>query len=513
MDLSQYSDEQLQNIASGQTTQPDFSHLSDEQLQKISDQKTGNDSGPLAASVYGMSDMLPFVNKASDFLGAAGAKAYDVVSGTNAMQGQSILDLAKQAQADTSATMDASPIAANVGRLAGFAGSLGVPLAEGKALYGAADAAIPASGGLSSLANYAAKTLGSAGVGALNGAVYGAGSSPIGQEGQGAISGAEGGAIVGATIPAALGVGSYGLSGIRNVTKGIGANGPEALDEVAQKLKSQSSKSYQTMRNVDANILPTAADNIITNIESAISSSGKLNPRLHGDTLSVIDDLKSAVTSKASNGDDEIDANILPTAANALGLEDLDQYRQLLGQVRNKNTDITGKLNPDGRLASIAMKAIDDSVDKLTGKDLTNGGNIAIDALNDARDKWAQYRRYDTVSNIVQKAGGDPNKIKSGLQRFVSNKKNIIGYSDDEIDALKDASKYSIGEGVMKGLGKFGFDSQNFLTPSSGAALAAFVGGAPAAATLTGAGTLARYGQRYLARGKAQTALDLLASR
>lgn len=455
--------------------------------------------GNTAAAVYGMSDMFPGLNKASDFLGAAGAKAYDMASGQNNMDGQSVLDLAKQAEADTTATQAANPIANRLGQVAGLVGSFGAFGGANKAIQGGVGA------GLSALSQYApaiakgasmiAPLATGAAEGGTIGGAYGAGNAPIGQEMQGAENGAIAGAALGAAAPIAIGAVGAAGNGLANISKGIGALSPDKLQDISQSIKSESTKSYQTMRNVGAVIDPAKAQDIAAAVEGEISNSGKLNPRLHGDTLSVLDDLKTA-----AQGDN-------------FGLEDLDQYRQLLRETVDNNTDITGKMSSDGRLAVKAINAIDDQVDNLTAKDLSNNGQIAVDALNKGRAQWAKYRSFDTVANIVKKADGDPNKIKSALTRFVNNGKNLRGFSPDEVDALKTAAKSSAGESVMKGLGRFGFDTKNAYLPIVGGGLATYGGGLPLGAALTAGGTLARYGAKYAARGKAQSALDLIASR
>jgi hypothetical protein len=217
--------------------------------------------------------------------------------------------------------------------------------------------------------------------------------------------------------------------------------------------------------------------------------------------LSVIEDLKESIKQPD------------------FGLEDLHQYTQLLNDVVRKNTDLAGKINPDGFKATQALNQIDTTVKGLRPKYLVQSGDPnAPKILEEAKKLWGTGSKFERISNIAEKADGDANKIKSLVKNFVSNKKNLRGFSSEEIKALKKASKNSAGEGISKMVGKFGLDfgtsstSGNTALPILGAAAAGFQGGYQTGGATIAIGTAARYAQKYLAKGKLDDALKIIQS-
>ena len=456
----------------------------------------------------------------------------------------------------------------------------------------------------------------------------------------------------------------------------------ETLDSISEAIKEGSSNAYKAMRESGAILKPETTKSIFMNIDDSLKESGILNPRLHGDTIGVLEDLKALA--KEKNG--------------AIGLEELDQYRQLLGDVVKKNTDIGGKINADALKANIAINKLDDVVESLGGNaiqktssslenfdfkdphlasekvvnilenefpflpkntfqisnsinrngdkssyltskflpnevrfsdhisethnsfynqnigtanlkkikdgiikkaeiDLNNltiynkakeflekndnilnnskrsaykfkGGDFynkekllqskinpleaetaqtdfnrlytlvqdyndnpeqisilkkivdtklnkesqkPLDLLNTAREEWKRYRKFDAITNIVRKADGDANRTKTLLQNFVNNPKNLRGFSPAEVEALKRAKTNSTAEGLMKAVGKFGFDigsgrnAGNSALPIGSILIGGGTGGITAVV-----GTVARQAQKLSARGQIDDVLKLI---
>lgn len=278
---------------------------------------------------------------------------------------------------------------------------------------------------------------------------------------------------------------------ISTVVAGAGARAPDALDAVTATLKQKSSDIYRFARESGAVVSPKASPSIYKQVEDAVVFTGKINKDLHRNTLSVLKDMKSGLSKE-------------------IGLEELEQYRMLLNDVVNSGTDVTGKLDADAFKASRAVDALDDAIDKINPEQLISGDVTASKAFQAAREQWKQYRKFDSVSNVLKKADGDPNRIKSGLQRFVTNKKNLRGFTGPEKEALVAAAKNSTTEKILKMFGKFGIDLGSSLTPGNTAlpAIAGYVG----SPLVVAGGTVARQGQKYLARGKAEKALNILES-
>lgn len=320
--------------------------------------------------------------------------------------------------------------------------------------------------------------------GSASGAAYGAGSANYGKSEEGAQQGAITGALTGGAIPAAGAALSDVGNTALNVAKGAFAKSPEALQDIAQKFKNNAGDLYNQMRQVGATFKPAATQGfLIPDIDSAIAKNNFI-PALNPKTLAIIDDLKQ----KASQGD--------------LGLDQLDQYRRLLGRVGGSE---------DGVSAGAARKIIDDFVNNANASHLSNGSTDAINLLNQGRKQYQQASKFEDISDILTKADGDPNKIKSGLTRFLNNENNTKGYSDSEIAALRSAASRSGTEQIMRGLGTFGFDlgsTKNIAFPAlaSGGAILAPGAGIPAVV----GGTIARQANKLSARGGAENLLNTI---
>ena len=287
--------------------------------------------------------------------------------------------------------------------------------------------------------------------------------------------------------------------GIKRVKAGVGARAVEDLNIAGTKLKEKASDVYQAMRDINANVTKKAGSRLVRELDNTLERSGKLNKNLHRNTLSVMEDIRDA----AKKGD--------------VGLEDLDQYRQLLNESVQKSTDrLTGSVDSDGQKSQLLISKLDDLIDNLKPNDLGVGGKQATDLLKQARSDWKTFKKFQRITNLVERAGDDPNRLKSAFQRFVANKKNLRGFTKDERDALVFAAENTGGEKLLKTLGKFGFDLGTSVTPGNtflpsasifGGILSGNLGGGVGAAT---AGTAARQLQKLVARGKIEDALTLI---
>lgn len=323
----------------------------------------------------------------------------------------------------------------------------------------------------------------------LKGLGYGAGAATVG-------------AALPAVVPAAKAVGRSVSGATDSVVSGVKAAAPEQMDEVARGFGREASELYTKFRDTGATLNKNRAVNIYNKMEKAVLSAGKTNPRLHGDTLSVLEDVRNAVKS----GD-------------PVGLEELDQLRQLLDDVITKNTDVAGKLNADALRSVKAKAALDESVGSLNAIDIVGGKKEAVDLLLAGRAKWAQKQKYEMVSRVLKKANGDPAKIKAGFERLANDPKKLKGFTKEEIAAIKAAGNNTMSEKILKGLGRFGIDPGNVFLPVVTGGLGALGGAAtgtaaaPVAGTLVGVGTVARQANKYVARGKADKVLKKIQAR
>lgn len=285
-------------------------------------------------------------------------------------------------------------------------------------------------------------------------------------------------------------------SGMKTMGKGLKARGIEELDDITSSMKSVSSDLYKQSKEAGAILNKNRAVNIVNKMQNKIgvSSSKPVDVRLYGDTISVLDDMKE--TAKLGG----------------VGLEDLDKYRQTLNDVVSKNYTVMGP-NADAKKAIDAIDELDNAIEQLAPIDIIGGDLTAIEALNQGRAQWAKAKKFESIAQVVKNANGDPNKIKTGFQRFLKNKKLTRGFSEQEIEFIKQASKNSAPEFIMKGLGRFGLSPDNVFLPLTTGSLGTLAGGGPLAGALVATGTATRQGYGLMARGKAEKALQAIEKR
>lgn len=437
-----------------------------------------------------------FADEITDRLGALGASV---------VTGEKYDDVLKDARASSKQRMQAqlqerpvTSILANIGGGLLTGGALTAP----KAIAGTAATtgarglinAIPKGGEI--LANSirsggtAARIAKGALAGAASGALYGAGAADEGQRLEGAGQGAVLGGAVGGAVPAIGAAVSGTVNGAKNAAQGLVARGADELSDDLANIRAQSNAAYQKMRATGAVLTPKASQQVMQDVESALRSSGPLNARIHGNTVAVVKDLKGL----AKKG--------------KLGLEELDQYRQLFGDMAG---DIGNKSN--ARTAGIVRSAIDDALDGLDDGAFKTGSKDALTALKQGRAEYARARKFEMVADVVRKSEGDANYVKRELTKILNNPKKSRGFNGDELAALKEASRLSGGEAILKIAGKFGFDPAR-LGSGVGAVFGgtggAILGGASGAATVPAVGTAARYGQKLLTRGKTERLLQTI---
>lgn len=289
--------------------------------------------------------------------------------------------------------------------------------------------------------------------------------------------------VGGALAPAALStaVAPIASSG-KTLAAGLTARSPDALYDTSKAMKSSAGDLYNRMRDVGAVFNNNKTASMISDIDKALMSN-RFIPELNPKTTAIVQHIKDA----SENGN--------------IGLNEIDQYRRLLTRVAPTE---------DGVSAGSVKAALDNAVNSTKASDLQSGGREAISLLNQGRKAYAQASRFDAVSDIIARSNGDANKIKQNLTRFVGDRDNLRGFTQEEISALKAAANTSIPENIFKALGKFGFDFGSSGTGNTVLPAIASIGGAygvPGGIPLAVGGTLSRQLQKYIARGKAENAL------
>lgn len=332
--------------------------------------------------------------------------------------------------------------------------------------------------------------------GGASGGLYGAGTSEEGKRLEGAESGAKLGAAVGAGLPVAGAAVGAGAAGAKNAYRGARARGVDQLDDAVSVIRGKADDSYKKMRDMGVELMPKGTQKISHNVDSAIRERGTINKKLHSQTRAALKDFRKDVRSGNMN------------------LQDLENHRRVFSEI---GADLNNK--SDAGFAKAIKKAIDNSLDGLDEKSFAANGREALSALKDGRSNAARAFRAETVVDAIKRADGDANAIKRNLNSLLTTKagrKKIQGFSESEMSALKEASRNTTGEGILKMLGRFGFDIGGGRAAGTGvgAAVGAGVGGATAgyggAAVVPVVGTAARMGQKAIARGKAENLLNAI---
>lgn len=460
--------------------------LQQQQRQQRERQQIANEEGRIGSLATTATNVLPGMPRIKAITAALSAKAF---MGGDETIGDFYDEALKNELTKLSIARKKYPIQSPVSEIVGGAG-LGNKLLQ-----------------VAGLGGYALKSV--IGGGGLLGASYAAGETPdltskqaIKDTATGGALGVAGGAVIkgaGAIASKATQLGKDVLAGYKarpvETIAGFVSKPVETLDSVNAAIKNNASNIYKTFRKSGGVLKSETTESIFNGIDNSLKESGILNPRLHGDTIGVLNDLKSLA--KQKNGE--------------IGLEELDQYRQLLGDVVKKNTDISGKINADALKSNIAIDKLDEIVENLGDNALLKGDRKTLDLLKSARTEWSKHRKFDAISNLVRKADNDPNKLKTLLQNFVNNPKNLRGFNSEQIEALKRAKTNSTAEGLMKAIGKFGFDigsgrnNGNSVLPIGSILIGGGTGGVAA-----GIGTVARQAQKLSAKGQIENVLKLI---
>ena len=313
------------------------------------------------------------------------------------------------------------------------------------------------------------------------------------------IPGPKGTASVGdGIVKAGEGVGSAVTAPGRiasTLKSGFNASTPEELAAESQDMWSRANPYYQKMRDIGATYHPDSINELSSNIGSALQKQDILP-----EYAPVTSGVASKIAARAEQGD--------------LSLNHLDQYRAELSQA-------TGK---DSAAASVVRKAIDNHVNQTTGDDLINGSPEAVGLLNRARAEYTRAANFDDVSTLLQKANGDPTKIKNRLTTFLADEDNTAGMTPTEVALLRRASQTSSGESMSKMLGKAGFTIIPTNAQGNGVLPYVMMGGEmagksgagaliPGGVPLVAAGTVAKAGNTLYGRGLAEKGLDAIRNR
>lgn len=262
-------------------------------------------------------------------------------------------------------------------------------------------------------------------------------------------------------------------------------------------LKAASAAKYQEMRDAGATLNSNGLNVVNDSVDNALKNSGLMNQKMHGGTLSVINDLKN------------------DAASGSMDLEKIDQYRQLLGDVVSDNTSKIDGANSDAMKANVAINALDDAVGSLNQSHLSSGTPEAVDALNQARDLYSAKSRLSTLQRIQDNASMTDNPataIKNGYKTLAKQVNiNPRRWTPEEVDAINKAARTGIVTGALK------IGGNRLISGIVGGVGGAAGGGVKGALLGASAAEAAAYPLRAAATAlqarRANAAMDLVANR
>jgi hypothetical protein len=191
-----------------------------------------------------------------------------------------------------------------------------------------------------------------------------------------------------------------------------------------------------------------------------------------------------------------------------LSLQSAQEIDEALGGLIDKEFGVKG-LSKDGRNLLNLQSTFRDMIANAGANDV-QGGTAGFEALSGARQAWAAAMKMDDLERIQARAELTDNpatSIKSQLRVLLSNRTKARGYSDDEIEALKDAANRGVLGGALHVFGSRLLPLMGAVTGGHTAgALGAVVGGG-----LThGAASAMRSGAEALQAGRLRKAMDVV---
>lgn len=412
--------------------------------QETQQPNAGNDAGAGKAFAYGLSGgQLPFGNRITSALGAAGAKVYDKTVGDNVLDGQSFSDLYGQALADTKATQEANPGATLSGNIAGMVTTL--PIASSKAIVGATPTQ-GIRGAVNSVPQYLSKVgnWASSGKAAKDASI-------LTKTGANALRGVKGGAVA-APIMGAYSAGEADSGEQWDEFKrgaglgfGFGFASPFAgaafskLNEktvvpTADKIKSVATKLYTKARSMGAEFTDDATNQLRKAVQSQIPT----------------DDF-----AKIAIGEDEISAfakRLEGVSGKKMSLESFESLDKWLGEKATKAA-FSGE-NDLARRYGIIQGELRNIVES---PDFIKGSSDGVRAYREATDMWRSSAKMRDIEQIIERSktyvGGEGAGIKAGFARLVRNPKLLRGYTEEEVKAIEKAARTGRTEGLLRTFG------------------------------------------------------------
>ena len=334
-----------------------------------------------------------------------------------------------------------------------------------------------------------ARIVDSAASGAAMGGAYGfgAGEGGLANRADSATSGAEWGGALGAVTPLVTAPLENAINrylGRRAIAQG--AAGAPSIDG----LRSQADAAYGAVDNAGLSLAPASVQTATNGIVDSMVKNG-LDTGTGPLNLTPQAARVAQIISEAG-----ADGQPVPFSA-------LEQMRRKAGIAASNFTN-----KGDQALGSQAVGGIDNYIAGLTPADAVSGDPAVVQQnIVAARDMWGRLRRSEAVQGIIDNAqnyaSGFESGVRNGFSKLLKNPNSTRGFSDAELQAMRDVVNKSPVGNIITQVGKMGFalhGGSNALGATgglgAGAAIGGMVGGPPGAAlgaaASSGIGTIAR---------------------
>jgi hypothetical protein len=232
-----------------------------------------------------------------------------------------------------------------------------------------------------------------------------------------------------------------------NVAKAITQSAPDIA-----KLKKATSDAYKELDNLGIKIKPNVYDQFAGKLEAKLKREGL---KLGGASEQLFPKSSSAIKTIIS------EKGVAKTAG------DLETIRKVAASAA-KSID-----PPDARLGSIMVDEIDGALDSLAS---TMGGKFK-NARALAQRGFKSQAVTDMIENASHTASGLENGLRIEARKILKSKKKRRGFSEGELNALREIEQGTSASNTAKLLGKFGL-SEGQATSMLGASIGIGGGGA-----------------------------------
>lgn len=207
-----------------------------------------------------------------------------------------------------------------------------------------------------------------------------------------------------------------------------------------QVAKAQSSAAYDKAAEIAPTIKASFFDDFVQNVKDDILPKTDLGKAVAGD--------KDAVYAVLDNLD-ALKGQDVPYQA-------FKEFDQNLTALVRDSVDNTGKQTPVGRDFVKMQSAFRKKLDDITPEQV-NGDVAGYKAYKEARKLANKYKKLDDIEFIIQKGANNGDNeaqaLKTGFRTLANNRKNLYGYTPNEITAIRKAANSSPTADALKTLG------------------------------------------------------------